>query len=157
MIFLWFFHFYKFQELFMKFSDFSMIFKQIWISMIFQELWEPWYMHLLPSICFILNDFSIYGFACVVTTYRSAQTKDTVPFQCIIIFFFINSLIMSMLLSLCTSVLIYFLLNTQKRAPHGPNEVLFVGFNIWYIFYLCKCYVVYNTTFIAGHNRNSLY
>ena len=41
MIFPWFFHFYKFQELFMKFSDFSMILKQIWISMIFQELWEP--------------------------------------------------------------------------------------------------------------------
>ena len=38
----WFFHFYKFQELFMKFNDFSMILKQIWISMIFQELWEPW-------------------------------------------------------------------------------------------------------------------
>ena len=42
MIFPWFFHFYKFQELFMKFNDFSMILKQIWISMIFQELWEPW-------------------------------------------------------------------------------------------------------------------
>ena len=41
MIFPWFFHFYKFQELFMKFNDFSMILKQIWISMIFQELWEP--------------------------------------------------------------------------------------------------------------------
>ena len=26
----------------MKFNDFSMILKQIWISMIFQELWEPW-------------------------------------------------------------------------------------------------------------------
>ena len=41
----WFFHdfvhFYKFQELFMKFNDFSMILKHIWISMIFQELWEP--------------------------------------------------------------------------------------------------------------------
>ena len=36
-----FFHFYKFQELFKKFNDFSMILKQIWISMIFQELWEP--------------------------------------------------------------------------------------------------------------------
>ena len=32
---------YKFQVLFMKFTDFSMILKQIWISMIFQELWEP--------------------------------------------------------------------------------------------------------------------
>ena len=29
-------------ELFMKLSDFSMILRQIWISMIFQELWEPW-------------------------------------------------------------------------------------------------------------------
>ena len=34
MIFPYFFHFYKFQELFMKFNDFSMILKQIWISMI---------------------------------------------------------------------------------------------------------------------------
>ena len=42
MIFPWFFHFYKFQALFIKFNDFSMILKQIWISMIFQELWEPW-------------------------------------------------------------------------------------------------------------------
>ena len=38
-IFPWFFHFYK--KLFKKFNDFSMILKQIWISMIFQELWEP--------------------------------------------------------------------------------------------------------------------
>ena len=41
MIFPWFFHFNKFQDLFIKFNDFSMILKQIWISMIFQELWEP--------------------------------------------------------------------------------------------------------------------
>ena len=26
----------------MKFNDFSMILKQIWISMIFQELWDSW-------------------------------------------------------------------------------------------------------------------
>ena len=39
-----FFHFYKFQELFMKFNVFSMIWKKIWISMIFQELWEPCYI-----------------------------------------------------------------------------------------------------------------
>ena len=26
----------------MKFNDFSKILKQIWISMNFQELWEPW-------------------------------------------------------------------------------------------------------------------
>ena len=43
----WFFHdFYKFQERFMKFNDFSMILKQIWISMIFQELWEPWDIYI---------------------------------------------------------------------------------------------------------------
>ena len=35
MIFPWFFHFYKFQELFMKVNDISMILKQIWISIIF--------------------------------------------------------------------------------------------------------------------------
>ena len=29
----------------MKFNDFSMILKQIWISMIFQEVWEPWQLH----------------------------------------------------------------------------------------------------------------
>ena len=41
----WFFprfcHSYKFHELFVNFNDFSMILKQIRISMIFQELWEP--------------------------------------------------------------------------------------------------------------------
>ena len=42
MIFPWFINFYKFQGLFMKFNDFFMNLKQIWISMIFQELWEPW-------------------------------------------------------------------------------------------------------------------
>ena len=41
MIFPWFSHFYKFQESFVKFNVFSMILKEIWISMIFQELWEP--------------------------------------------------------------------------------------------------------------------
>ena len=39
-----FFYFYKFQELLMEFNDFSMILKQIWISTIFQELWEPWWI-----------------------------------------------------------------------------------------------------------------
>ena len=37
----WILHFGKFQDLFMKFKDFSMILKEIWISMIFQELWDP--------------------------------------------------------------------------------------------------------------------
>ena len=37
------FQFYKYQELFIKFNDFSMILKYIWILMIFQELWEPWH------------------------------------------------------------------------------------------------------------------
>ena len=36
-----FFHFYKLQELFVEFNDFSMILKQIWISMVFQEVWNP--------------------------------------------------------------------------------------------------------------------
>ena len=36
-----FFHFYKFQELYMRFNDSSMILKHIWFSVIFQELWEP--------------------------------------------------------------------------------------------------------------------
>ena len=35
------FHSNKVQELFMKFNDFSTILKQISISMIFQELWNP--------------------------------------------------------------------------------------------------------------------
>ena len=34
-------NFNKFQVLSMKFNDFSMILKQIWVSLIFQELWEP--------------------------------------------------------------------------------------------------------------------
>ena len=40
-IFPWYFYFSKFQVLFMKFNDFSMILKQSWVSLIFQELWEP--------------------------------------------------------------------------------------------------------------------
>ena len=52
----WFFHdfFYKFQELFMKFNDFSMILKQIWISMIFQEVWEPCRCIGEDSVIFLL-------------------------------------------------------------------------------------------------------
>ena len=36
-----FFIFTNFNNFFMKFNDFSMILKQIWISMIFQEQWNP--------------------------------------------------------------------------------------------------------------------
>ena len=41
------FRFNIFQKLFMKFNDFSMILKQIGISIIFQELWEPWLLSAL--------------------------------------------------------------------------------------------------------------
>ena len=50
-----FFHFYKFQELFMKCNDFSVILKQIWISMIFQELLEPWLLAHCAQWCFTSN------------------------------------------------------------------------------------------------------
>ena len=40
-----FFHFYKFQDIFMKLNYFSMILKQISISMIFQGLWETYIWH----------------------------------------------------------------------------------------------------------------
>ena len=63
MIFPWFCHSYKFQELFMKFNDFSMILKQIRISMIFQELWEPWFWWKNPFVFWLKlrrNHFSRY-------------------------------------------------------------------------------------------------
>ena len=60
MIFAWFFHFYKFQELFIKFTDFSMILKQIWISKIFQELWEPCICVTQPGG--LLSDASCFKF-----------------------------------------------------------------------------------------------
>ena len=81
MIFPWFCHSYKFQELFMKFNDFPMILKQIRISMIFQELWEPCWCLLTAALltrC-VLWCTRHWPDEVVMTTWGGGRTGGTRP------------------------------------------------------------------------------
>ena len=66
--------FFHFWELFLKFKDFSMILKQIWISVIFQEVWEPrsWCKTVPPTLT--LHHRTFWG--CMAVWFQNPWNTD---------------------------------------------------------------------------------